>query len=52
MKFKMGHVVGIGEVTQVRPDAVATSDRSDLCVRSARAEQFLEPNSSIIEGWL
>jgi hypothetical protein len=36
MKFKTGHVASIGEVTQVRPDAVAAFGRSDLCVRLAR----------------
>jgi hypothetical protein len=46
----MGHVAGIGKVAQVRPDAVAAFGRSDLRVRSARAERFLEPNGSIVEG--
>jgi hypothetical protein len=50
MKFKMGHVASIGKVAQVRSDAMAASGRSDLRVRSTRAEQFLEPNSSIVEG--
>jgi hypothetical protein len=50
MKFKTGHMAGISEVTQMRPHAVAASGRSDLRVRSARAEQFLEPNGSIFEG--
>jgi hypothetical protein len=52
MKFKMGHVASIGEVAQVRPDAMAASGQSDLRVRSARAVQFLEPNDSIFEGRL
>jgi hypothetical protein len=52
MKFKMGHVTSIGEIMQVRSDAVAASGRSNLRVRSASAEQFIEPNSFIFEGWL
>jgi hypothetical protein len=52
MKFKTGYVASIGEVAQVRPDVVVASGRSDLCVRSAHTEQFLESNSSIFEGWL
>jgi hypothetical protein len=41
MKFKTGHVVSISEVTQVRSDAMAVSDQSDLSVRSVHVEQFL-----------
>jgi hypothetical protein len=48
----MGHVASIGDVAQVRRDAVATSGQSNLRVRSARAVQFLEPNDSIFEGRL
>jgi hypothetical protein len=48
----MEHVASIGNVMHVRPDVVATSNQSDLCVWSACEEQFLEPNGSIFEGWL
>jgi hypothetical protein len=38
MKFKMEHVASIGDVAQMRPNAVATFGQSDLHIWSAREE--------------
>jgi hypothetical protein len=47
MKFKRGHVAGIGTVWSERPDAEAVFGQPDRCIRSARAVPLRDPNDSI-----